>query len=108
LKVRQANSISLKVQYIARINLKCERLKIEWSSRARRSSNVESLVCIFCKKPKKIVCHFIVLVLFGIFFFFMIKTMKLTCKLCKVWNASFAITINCCFSSFRVHKASRN
>jgi hypothetical protein len=40
----------------------------------------------------------------GFFFFFTIKTMKLTCKLCKVWNVSFAITINCCFSSFKVHK----
>jgi hypothetical protein len=108
LKVWQATSISLKVQYITSINLKCERLKIKWGSKGRRSSNVESLVCIFCQKPKKIVCYFIVCVLFGIFFFFMIKTMKLTCKLCKVWNASFAITINCYFSSIIVHKASQN
>ncbi len=107
LKVWQTTSISLKVQYIISINLKCERLKIEWSSRGRRSSIMESLICIFCKRLKTFVCHFIVCVLFGLFFFFMIKTMKLMCKLCKVWNASFAIIIHCCLSSFTVDKASR-
>ncbi len=41
LKVWQATSISLKMQYITSINLKCERLKIEWSSRGKACIEVE-------------------------------------------------------------------